>query len=105
MSLAHDECGYRREIDPDTLDLPVMSRDALTIDDDFGTRRSIHTVQTETFLGLRRALRELNMGSIPIYSPYDCTGLVCGQWCKLIAIYRVDGFYIGVVELTVSRDV
>lgn len=105
MNLVHDEDGYRREIDPDTLDLPVMSRHALSIDDDYGTRRSIKTVQTETFLGLRRALRELNCGTIPIYSDYDCTGLVCGQWCKLIAIYRVDHFYIGVVELTVARDV
>lgn len=105
MSIAYDEDGYRRSIDPDTLDLPVMSRQSLSIDDDYGTRRSISTVQTQTFLGLRRALRELNPGHIPIYSPYDCTGLVCHQRCKLIAIYRVDGFYIGVVELTVSRDV
>lgn len=106
MNLVHDEDGYRREIDPDTIDLPVVSQARLTVDDDMGTETYIRTIQTETCLGLRRAVRELNPGRIPIYSPYDCTGLVCWQGCKLLKVYRAySGFYVGVVELTVSRDV
>jgi hypothetical protein len=87
--------------DPD----PIVSRDRLSIDDDYGTETYIKTIFTESLLGLRRAVRELNMGSIPIYSDYDCTGLVCGQWCKLIKIYKTGRGFTAVVEITVSRDV
>lgn len=84
----------------------VVSADRLTIDDDMGTDTYIRTIRTETLLNLRRALRELNPGRIPIYSPYDCTGLVCWQGCKLLKVYRCyAGFYVGVVEITVMRDV
>lgn len=86
-------------------ELPVSSRDKLNIDNDFGTEIFIRTIRTHSMLAMRRALRELNLGTIPIYSDYDCTGLVCGQWAKFLKIYKSEGGYIAVVEITVNRDV
>lgn len=83
-----------------------VSQDKLSIDDDMGTETYIRTIRTSSYLALRRAVRELNPGRIPIHSPYDCTGLVCWQGCKFLKVYRCyAGFYVGVVEITVSRDV
>lgn len=83
-----------------------VSQDCLRIDDDMGTETYIKTIRCDTLLGIRRAVRELNPGSIPIHSPYDCTGLVCHQSCKFLKIYRCyTGFYVAVVELHVTRDV
>lgn len=84
---------------------PIVSRDKLSIDDDYGSEVYIKTIDCETLLGLRNAVRELNCGHIPIYSDYDCTGLVCGQWCKFIKIYKTSAGYCALVEITVSRDV
>jgi len=84
---------------------PIMSQTRLTIDDDYGTEVFIRTIYTETLLAMRNAVRELNCGTIPIYSDYDCTGLVCGQWCKFIKIYKTGSGFTALVELTVSRDV
>jgi hypothetical protein len=83
-----------------------VSQDRLPIDDDMGTETHIRTIRSESLLGIRRAVRELNPGTIPIYSDYDCTGLVCAQYCKMLKIYRCySGFYVAVVEITVARDV
>ena len=86
-------------------DLPIVSQAKLSIDDDYGSETFIRTIDCSTLLGLRNAVRELNCGHIPIYSDYDCTGLVCGQWCKFIKIYKRGAGYVAVVEITVSRDV
>jgi len=85
--------------------LPIVSEAKLSIDDDYGSETYIKTVFCQSFLGFRNAIRELNCGSIQIYSDYDCTGLVCGQWCKLIAVYRTGRGITGVVEITINRDV
>lgn len=84
---------------------PIVSQEKLSIDDDYGTETYIKTIFATTMLGIRRAVRELNPGSIPIYSDYDCTGLVCGQSCKLLKIYLTGRGYTAVVELHVTRDV
>ena len=83
----------------------IVSKARLSVDDDYGTETYIKTIDAETMLELRRAVRELNCGHIPIYSDYDCTGLVCGQWCKLLKIYKVGAGYCAIVEICVSRDV
>jgi hypothetical protein len=84
----------------------IVSEALLPIDDDMGTESYIKTIRCDTLLGIRRAVRELNRGSIPIYSDYDCTGLVCAQYCKFLKIYRCySGYYVAVVELSVTRDV
>lgn len=87
--------------DPD----PIVSQSRLSIDDDYGTETYIKTICAESLLGIRRAVREMNPGSIPIYSDYDCTGLVCGQSCKMLKIYRTGRGYTVVVEISVTRDV
>lgn len=102
LSLAPIPYEGRAEFQPAE---PILSQAKLHIDDDYGSETYIKTIFTETLLGLRNALRELNPGTIPIYSDHDCTGLVCGQWCKFIKIYKSGRGYIGVVEITVSRDV
>lgn len=85
---------------------PVVSDDKLPIDDDMGTETYIRTIRGPSLLGIRRVVRELNPGRIPIYSDYDCTGLVCWQGCKFLKVYRCyTGFYVAVVEITISRDV
>lgn len=88
-------------IEPDV----IVSKSRLSIDDDYGSETFIRTIDCETLLGLRNAVRELNCGTIPIYSDYDCTGLVCSQWCKFIKIYKTVAGYCALVEITVSRDV
>lgn len=95
------------ERDPMFREVPeaVVSRNNLSIDNDYGSETVIKTIDSDTLLGLRRAIRELNCGTIEICSPYDCTGLVCGQWCTLIKIYKVGRGYVGVVEITTARDV
>lgn len=83
-----------------------VSECKLSIDDDMGTETYIRTIRTQSYLALRRAVRDLNPGHIPIYSPYDCTGLVHWQGCKFLKVYRCyAGFLVGVVEITVMRDV
>lgn len=94
-------CGCEKFIEPE----PIVSSAKLSIDDDYGTETYIRTIDATTLLGLRNAVRELNLGHIPIYSDYDCTGLVCGQWCKFIKIYKVGAGYCALVEICVSRDV
>lgn len=84
---------------------PIVSKDRLWIDDDYGSSTMIRTIYAESLLGIRRAVRELNPGSIPIYSDYDCTGKVCFQGCKMLKIYKVGRGYTTVVEITVTRDV
>lgn len=84
---------------------PIVSQDRLTIDNDYGSETFIKTIDAPSLLGLRRAVRELNLGTIPIYSDYDCTGLVCGQYCKFLKIYKAGHGYVAVVEITVARDV
>lgn len=65
----------------------------------------IRFLSSPTFIGLRRGLRDLNPGSIPIFSDYDCTGRICGQHAKFIKVYRSEGQWIGVVEVSITRDV
>lgn len=84
---------------------PIVSENKMSIDDDYGSETFIKTIDSQTLLGLRRAVRDLSPGTIPIYSDYDCTGLVCGQWCKFIKIYKHGRGYTAVVEICVSRDV
>lgn len=102
---ADDHCLVCEADDP--RDIPVyISPEKLSIDDDMGTETYIRTIRSQSYLGIRRAVRDMNPGRIPIYSPYDCTGLVCWQGCKFLKLYRCyAGFYVAVVELTVSRDV
>lgn len=83
----------------------IVSHSKLHIADDYGTETYIKTVYCESFLGFRNALRDLNPGHIPIFSDYDCTGLVCAQWCKLLAVYKTGRGITGVVEISVTRDV
>lgn len=85
--------------------IATVSQAKLSIGGDYGSETYIRTIHSDSFLAFRRALRDLNPGSIPIYSPYDCTGLICSQSCKLLKVYRIDGYYVGVVELHVQRDV
>lgn len=103
---ADDHCLVCEEEDR-RREIPVHVSDTkLSIDDDMGTETYIRTIRTQSYLALRRAVRELNPGRIPIYSPYDCTGLVCWQGCKFLKVYRCyAGFLVGVVEITVTRDV
>lgn len=77
----------------------------LTIDDDYGTRRFIRIVRAPSRGKLRRDVREMNLGSIPNYSPYDCTGLPCHQSAVLIKSYKGDGEWVGIAEMSVSLDV
>ena len=100
------------EGEPSSLPVPelnegdvVVSHTKLSIDDDYGTETYIKTIYANSLLNLRRAVRMLSPGSIPIWSPYDCTGLVCHQRCKMLKIYPYHSSYIAVVELTVTRDV
>lgn len=83
----------------------IASSDKIHIDEDYGTETYLRIVHTTTLLALRRAVREANPGRIPIYSPYDCTGLVCCQTCKIIKIYKTSVGYSSVVEMCVTRDV
>lgn len=75
------------------------------INEDYGTETSVVRVYADTLVELRRYVRENNPGSIPIYSPYDCTGLVCGQYAKFIKIWRTHGGYTALVEFSITRDV
>jgi hypothetical protein len=105
MSKLFIDGDLRAEVQPDEPAVYVSDK-RLSIDDDMGTETYIKTIRSQSYLGIRRAVRDLNPGHIPIYSPYDCTGLVCWQGCKFLKLYRCyAGFYVAVVELTVSRDV
>lgn len=84
---------------------PIVSDTRLPIDEDYGTEIYIRTIFAQSCLGLRRAVRELNPGHIPIHSPYDCTGLVCAKTCKFLKIYKTGRGYTAVVEISVTRDV
>lgn len=87
-------------------DVARASEQQLIVDDDMGYVTTIRALYGDTFLSLRRAVREMNCGTIPIYSDYDCTGLLCGQWCKFIKVYRAyGGKWIGIVEIRRSYDV
>lgn len=83
----------------------TVSQAKLHIGGDYGSETYIRTVHSDSFLQFRRALRDLNPGHIDIYSPYDCTGLICSQSCKLLSVYLIDGYVVGVVELNVQRDI
>lgn len=89
---------------PDT-DVRVLE-DGLHIEDDMGSRTEIKTIHSDTLLGIRRAVRLLHFGRIPIDSPYDCTGRLCFQGCKLIKVYKTysEGF-AAVIEIRKSFDV
>jgi hypothetical protein len=89
---------------PDT-DVRVIE-DGLYVEDDMGSRTEIKTIYSDSLLGIRRAVREMNPGRIPIYSDYDCTGKKCFQSCKLLKVYKTysEG-YVAVVELRASFDV
>lgn len=83
-----------------------FGEDELYVEDDMGSRTDIRTIYAETLLGIRRAVRELNPGRIPIYSDYDCTGKLCFQGCKLLKVYKTysEG-YVAVVEIRKTFDV
>lgn len=82
---------------------PTISSE-LHIEEHYGTTTSIRTVTTRTLLDLRRYVRDHN-GTIPIYSDYDCTGLICGMGCKMLKIYKTYAGYTAVLECSVTRDV
>lgn len=83
-----------------------LSQEMLYVDDDMGTVTKIRVLHAETWLAIRRAVRELNPGSIPIYSPYDCTGKLCHQSCTMLKLYRnYDGSKVAVVEIRKTFDV
>lgn len=110
--LADDHCLVCEEAEDARIEMDSIINEAhvatahLDIDNDYGTRTSIHSVFDPTLLGIRRKFRELNMGHIPIYSPYDCTGQLCAQWCKFLKIYRTGtGSYVAVVEIARTYDV
>lgn len=83
----------------------VVVGEKIHISEDYGTETYVRRVYADTMLELRRWVRECNPGAIPIYSDYDCTGLVCGQSAKFIKIYRTHGGYTALVEIAVTRDV
>jgi hypothetical protein len=103
LSSSIDHIGANGQL-PDT-DVH-FNEDRLYVEDDMGSRTEIGTVYSETLLGIRRAVRELNPGRIPIYSDYDCTGKLCFQGCKLIKVYKTysEG-YVAVVEIRKTFDV
>lgn len=83
-----------------------FAEDHLYVEDDMGSRTEVSTLYSSTLLGIRRGVRELNPGRIPIYSPYDCTGKLCFQGCKLLKVYRTYvGQYVAVVEIRKTFDV
>ena len=89
---------------PDT-DVRIVE-DGLYVEDDMGSRIDIKTIYSDTLLGIRRAVRELNIGSIPIYTPYDCSGMLCYHGCKLLKVYRTYvGSFVAVVEIRKTYDV
>jgi hypothetical protein len=79
---------------------------ALHVEDDMGSRTEVKAIYSETLLGIRRAVREMNPGHIPIYSDHDCTGRKCFQGCKLLKVYKTysEG-YAAIVELRTGFDV
>jgi hypothetical protein len=83
-----------------------VSEQSLYVEDDMGSRTDVFAIYSGTLLGIRRKFRELNRGRIPIYSPYDCTGLLCWQGAKLLKVYRnYAGDYVAIVEVRRSYDV
>jgi hypothetical protein len=79
---------------------------AVAVEGGYDCETSIVMISSPTFIGLRRGIRDLNPGSIPIDSPHDCTGRVCGRSAKLLSIYSNGGHHwVGVLEATVTRDV
>jgi len=91
---------------PDPRPEAVVSQTDLCIDDDMGSRTSIRTITSSSLLSIRRTIRDLNPGRIPIYSDYDCTGLLCYQSCKIIKLYRsYAGEYVALVECHAAHDV
>lgn len=83
----------------------TVSQAKLSIDGDYGSEVFIRTITCSSFQGLRRSIRQMNVGRIAIDSPYDCTGYICYMSCKPIAIYRASGEIVAVVECHVGRDV
>lgn len=83
-----------------------FGEDGLYVEDDMGHRTEVKAIYSETLLGIRRAVRELNPGRIPIYSEYDCTGKLCFQGCKLLKVYKTysEGF-VAIVEIRKAFDV
>lgn len=78
----------------------------LHVEDDMGYRTDVQMLYSGSLLAIRRAVRELNPGHIPIYSDYDCTGKLCFQSCKLLKVYRqYAGGFVAVVEIRKTFDV
>lgn len=96
----------------DTLERPVEeapeprthSQSLSWNDDGFGSPQKIEVVWSDSFLGLRQAIRDRRW-TRDICSPYDCTGLMFAQGCKVLHVAKTDAGHSAVLLTTSSYDV
>lgn len=77
----------------------------LAIDEDYGCSLFVVTVEADTRRELSRKVQEHNPGSIDTGCGHDCSGRVCGRYARLLRAYRVGRGWVGLVEISISRDV
>ena len=77
----------------------------LTIRDDYGSESAVIVVEAASRRALSRKVADMNPGGIDTGCGHDCSGRVCGRYAELLRAYRVRQTWMGVVYVTVLRDV